>query len=182
MFALGAKIAAAQENASKTSRGPSIRIPPSITARCCGQIKSRGGRRRWEKVTLPPAITFFYTEILLPSHGGFVLNDVVWHFYRNFTRESILQDPMARRLRLVSRHSRSLRMSDEEIPFLASEYQISRRPRQGREGLKAWCFDRFYVQNRFNWTMAVSLAAIGAITLFSWIMCVQLVLPGQIRC
>lgn len=153
----------------------------STTTQRCGQIKSRGGRRKWEKETLPPATTSFYTETLLSEYGGFILNDVAWHFYRNLTSGSFSQDPMARRLRLVSRHSRSLRMSNEEIPFLASEHQVSRRPRQGREGLKAWCFDRFYVQNRLNWTTAVSLAAVGAIMLLSWIMWVQLILPGHIR-
>ena len=72
-------------------------------------------------------------------------------------------------------------MSDEEIPFLASEYQVSRRPQPGREGLKAWCFDRFYAQNQFNWRLIVGIAAVGAIMLLSWIMCVQPILLGQIR-
>lgn len=129
--------------------------------------------------TLPPATTFFCTEILLSRHGGFVLNDVVWQFYRNFADESISQDPMARRLRLVSRHSRSLRMSDEEIPFLAPDSQVSPRPRQGWEGLKAWCFDRLYIQSRSNWKMLVGLAAVAAITILPWMMCVQVILTGQ---
>ena len=182
MIALGAKFAAAKENTSKTSRRPSVRIPlvNNHTALRPNQVERKesvSGRKKLYRRQLPSSRLTFYSS----RYGFFVLNDVVWQFYRNFTSERISQDPMARRLRLVSRHSRSLRTSDEEIPFLASEYQVSRRPQQRREGLKAWCFDRFYAQNQSNWRIIVGIAAVGAIMLLSWIMCVQLILLGQIR-
>lgn len=70
-------------------------------------------------------------------------------------------------------------MSDEEIPFLAPDSQVSPGPRQGWEGLKAWCFDRLHLQNRINWKIPAGLAAVAAITMLSWMMCVQLILTGQ---
>ena len=163
----------------RLAAGQASEILLSTATRRCGQIKVRGGRCKWEKRLYRRRLPSSVLKSWLSRYGGFILNDVVWQFYRNFAAERISQGPMARRLRLVSRHSRSLRMSDEEIPFLAPDTQVSPRPRQGWEGLKAWCFDRLYLQSRSNWKIPMGLAAVAATGILSWMMCVQLILMGQ---
>ena len=63
-------------------------------------------------------------------------------------------------------------MSDEEIPFLASDSQYARKSSRESNGLRAWWSDHLYPVGRTGRLVLMGLIAVPALTILLWTMCV----------